>query len=279
MKTNYLTVLFIFIIIFVNAQSKVDTLTNEKIVQLTKIGLQPSVIINKIHTSVTSFDVSTDALITLSSNSVSADVINEMMKINTDHQVEITNQKDVKDPTAMHSPGIFYYNPDEPNKPLRKVDPTVVSSNSSHGASYYGYGGSKTLSNLSGEDSKLQIDEQTPTFYFYFENNANPLLSNWWFATATSPNEFALVKLITKKNTRVFETGSSSSISGYGGSSTGIPEKFKIPFDYSEVSEGIYKVTFNVPLKPGEYCFVYGSSAPDRYSNNKVFDFGIPNIK
>ena len=32
-------------------------------------------------------------------------------------------------------------------------------------------------------------------------------------------------------------------------------------------------------LKSGEYCFIYASTAPNRYSNDKVFDFGIPKEK
>ena len=96
--------------------------------------------------------------------------------------------------------------------------------NQVHKASYYGYGGGKALSDIGSPNSNLQINDQSPTFYFYFENNANPMANNWWFATATSPNEFALVRLITKKNSREFEVGSSSSIGGYGGSHSGIPE-------------------------------------------------------
>ena len=65
---------------FANAQTKVDTLTNAKVIKLSQLGLQPSVIINKIQSSYPYFDVSTDALINLSENGVSADVINEMMK-------------------------------------------------------------------------------------------------------------------------------------------------------------------------------------------------------
>jgi len=84
------------------------------------------------------------------------------------------------------------------------------------------------------------------------------------------------VKLNESKKSRSFQTGIVSSGGGYSGGSSGIPEKVKLPFEYNEVSPGIYSVTFKTPLKPGEYCFVYASSAPDRYSNNKVFDFGIP---
>jgi len=275
MKAAVFSVLCFLFTIFSYAQNNDDILTNETIIQLTKIGLQPSVIINKIQTSITKFDVSTDALIKLSNNSVSSEVINEMIKVNTNHKsIEVT-QKDANNPNAMHSPGIYYYNPNDPEKQLKRVDPTVVGSTETHGASYYGYGGGGSISKISGGDSKLQLNDQSPTFYFYFENNASPMINNWWFAVATSPNEFALVKLIEKKDSRSFQTGKVSSGGGYSGSSSGIPEKVKVPFDYTEIAEGIYSVTFKQPLKSGEYCFVYASSAPDRYSNNKIFDFGI----
>ncbi|MEI7492791.1 MAG: hypothetical protein WCK92_15420 [Bacteroidota bacterium] len=276
MKATTLTILFLFLISFTNAQNNGDILTNETIIQLTKIGLQPSVIISKIRTSTNKFDVSTDALLKLGQNSVAADVITEMIKVDSEHKSEEINQKDANNPNAMHSPGIYYYNPNDPEKQLRRVDPTVVGSSETHGAHYNGIGGGGSISNITGGESKLQIEELTPTFFFYFENNSNPLMSNWFFAAATSPNEFALVKLHESKKSRSFETGRSSSGGGYSGGSSGIPEKAKIEFEYKEVALGIYSVTFKTPLKHGEYCFVYASMAPDRFSNNKVFDFGIP---
>ena len=106
-----------FVSLIAYAQSKPDTLTNAKIIQLTKIGLQSSVIINKIQTSYTSFNVSTDALINLNSNGVSADVINEMMKTDTKVQMEVANQKDMNDPLTKRSAGIYYYDP----KDLKEV--------------------------------------------------------------------------------------------------------------------------------------------------------------
>lgn len=279
MKSQIVTFLFVFISFIAYAQNNEDILTNETIIQLSKIGLQPSVIISKIHSSTCKFDVSTDALIKLGNNSVSADVITEMMKVKSNQKSDETTLKDANNPNAMHAPGIYYYNPNDAEKQLRKVDATVIGSTETHGASYYGYGGGSSISNVSGPASKLQINEEFPTFYFYFENNTDPILSNWWFAVATTPNEFALVKFETNKVSRSFQTARVSGGGGYSGGVSGIPEKVKIPFDYNEVAPGIYSVTFNKPLKYGEYCFVYGTLAPQRYVNNKVFDFGLPKKK
>ena len=266
--------------LIVNSQTKVDTLTNEKIIRLSKLGLQPSVIINKIQTSYTSFDVSTDGLIKLSDNGVSSDVINEMMKFDNMKQSAVANQKDMNDPLTKRGVGIYYFNPNDKERKLKKVDPTVTSTNKSGGfgsslAQRYsaGIAKNKERTNLAGAKSHLQINEDSPVFYFYFEKNSNSNDDNWFFASATSPNEFVLVLLDENKDSREMIIGTSNAY----GSSTGVPNKIKVPFDYSEVSDGIYKVTFKQPLIKGEYCFLYTSSTPSRFNNNKVFDFGVLN--
>ncbi len=260
------------------SQSKTDTLTNEKIIQLSKIGLQPSVIINKIQTSYTYFDVSTEGLIHLSTNGVSAEVINEMMKTNFDADMAIANQKDFDDPATPRASGIYYFNPLTQEKKLRKVDPAVVSTSKSGGvgislafAATYGIAKESLKSELAGSKSNLQIEEASPEFYFYFEENTNPYEDSWFFASATSPNEFVLVKFDEKKSSREMIVGD---MNAFGGSS-GIPNKVKVSFSYEEINPGIYKVFFKQPLKSGEYCFIYANSTPTRRSNDKVFDFGI----
>jgi len=282
MKNIFIVVFLSFASVSSYSQSKIDTLTNEKIIKLSKLGLQTSVIINKIQTSYTLFDVSTDALIKLSDNGVSADVINEMMKTDTKIQIANANQKDMNDPKTMRKTGIYYYNSSNSGNPLKRVDPTVTSTNSSGGfgtalAQHYsaGLAKNKVKTDLAGSKSNLQINEENPVFYFYFESNSNPGVDNWFFATASSPNEFVLVKLDEDKNSREMVIGESNAY----GSSSGVPDKIKVQLVSTEIAEGIFKVTFKQPLKQGEYCFLYTSSTPSRYNNNKVFDFGILNNK
>ena len=274
-----LTIFLVLLGFTASAQTKTDTLTNAKIIKLTKLGLQSSVVITKIQNSYTIFDVSTDGLINLSDNGVSADVINEMMRVDTQSKNAIANQKDLKNPLTKRATGIYFYNPKDSIEPLRQVDPTVVSTNKTGGlgtalGQVYGLGlaKEKVKSSLSGSDSHLQIEENSPVFYFYFESNANRTADSWFFATATSPNEFVLAKLDENKSNRQLVVGD---MNAYGGTS-GVRDNLKVPFDYVKVAEGIYKVTFKQPLKTGEYCFLYANATPTSYSNDKVFDFGIP---
>ncbi|MEI7981708.1 MAG: hypothetical protein WCI71_08630 [Bacteroidota bacterium] len=265
MKTiNLFIAFFLLFNIAVNAQSKVDTLTNTKVITLSKIGLQPSVIINKIRSSVTLFNVSTDALIDLNSKGVSADVINEMILANSKHQSAANDEIDFKNPNAMHKTGIYYYNPQNAENPLIKLDAVKVSYTTSSGG-YGGYGGSSTTANLNGTESKLKITETSPTFYFYFDDKGR---SSDWFES-TSPNEFELTKLIIKKDKRFCKVGGSSSGFMSSSENSGIPQKDKIPFEYNKVKDGIFIISFNKPFKPGEYCFVFSTNT------YKVFDFSI----
>ncbi|MBL7808491.1 MAG: hypothetical protein JNN28_11775 [Saprospiraceae bacterium] len=275
-------ILFMFFGLALNAQTKVDTLTNTKVIKLSKLGLQPSIVITKIQNSYCTFDVSTDALIQLSDNGVPSDVINEMMRVDAQSKNAIANQKNMKDPLTKRATGIYFYNPKDSIEPLRQVDPTVVSTNKSGGlgialaqAYTMGLAREKVKSSLSGGNSHLQIEETSPVFYFYFERSEHRTADSWFFATATSPNEFVLAKLQENSNSRVLQVGD---MNAYGGTS-GVSNSSKIPFDYVKVSDGIYKVTFKESLKPGEYCFLYANATPTSFSNDKVFDFGIPKVE
>jgi len=277
-KIHILTIALVLIGHAVSAQTKIDTLTNAKVIRLSKLGLQASVVITKIQNSYNLFDVSTDGLINLSDNGVSSDVINEMVRVEATSAMTAANKKDMKDPLTKRATGIYFYNPKDSIEPLRQVDPTVISTNKSGGlgialaqAYTMGLAREKVKSSLSGGNSHLQIEETTPVFYFYFERNEHRTGDSWFFATATSPNEFVLAKLNENKNNRSLEVGD---MNAYGGTS-GVPNDAKISFDYVKVSEGIYKVTFKQALKTGEYCFLYANATPTSYSNDKVFDFGI----
>ncbi|NVN94787.1 MAG: hypothetical protein HXX18_05840 [Bacteroidetes bacterium] len=277
LKKTLFCIAFFFAFIYANAQ-QYDTLYNKTIISLTKMGLPAQTIISKINTSITSFDVSINALMDLQSNGVNGEVINVMIKRNDNANTKAVINVNSKNPNEMHRPGIYYFDQNDKENPLKRVDATVTSTSKSGGfgvalAQAYtnGIANDNLVSAISGSNSHLQVKETNLTFYFYFENNANPNTDSWFFAQATSPNEFICVKLKEKRNRREMEVGSANAY----GSTSGIPDKKKMPFEYEQVAEGIYKVSFKNPLKDGEYCFLYASATPTRYSNNKVFDFGI----
>jgi hypothetical protein len=63
------------------------------------------------------------------------------------------------------------------------------------------------------------------------------------------------------------------------GSQSGSQDKATVQFTFTKLRPGVYKVTPNAPLQPGEYCFLSaemgGAFAPGAAAANKLFDFGI----
>src|SRR5436305_1448099 len=97
-----------------------ETMTNDEVISLTKAGLAGSVIIGKIRTSKTNFDMSTDALIKLKQNGVGDDVVTAMLEAksgvsgpsapsNSTGAAPVTASGDPNDPNSKHNYGIYLY--------------------------------------------------------------------------------------------------------------------------------------------------------------------------
>jgi hypothetical protein len=142
----------------------------------------------------------------------------------------------------------------------------------------YGIAKSRQRSTLSKPKANLQITGTSPTFYFVFDKTEKSKFGEQtnWYSNATSPNEFVLVKLklSSSKKSREIVTGSYNTWDGF---SSGIEDDEKVNFKYEKLSDGLYKIIFEEELLPGEYCFIYASSAAVHGAAPlyKVFDFGI----
>jgi hypothetical protein len=78
--TSFWLLVLLFMFTFsLNAVAQDEIVTNSEVITLTKAGLDKAVIINKINTSRTSFDLSTDELIKLKHAGVSDDVVHAML--------------------------------------------------------------------------------------------------------------------------------------------------------------------------------------------------------
>jgi hypothetical protein len=82
-KTLVMLTLITGIICFRAYAQTNEMLSNNDIIKLTKLGLAPATIINKIETTNSNFNVSVDSLVALKKQGVDKDVINEMVNITT----------------------------------------------------------------------------------------------------------------------------------------------------------------------------------------------------
>lgn len=277
MKNLFCTISFLFLLhqAPLLAQQP-EVLTNESVIELYTKKLPSSIILGKIKSAKNSFNLDTDALIHLTENNIPEDIINAMVEAAGDESRHIT-VIDPNNPLHMQPSGIYIYTSTDQPK-LTQLEATVYSQSKNSGSlassMTYGISKVKTSVTLTGASAQTQIKDQLPVFYFYFDITESSLsqTGDWWFKTASSPNEFLLVKFSENKKSREVTTGSAN----IAGASVGVDDKNKADFKMEKVANGIYRVYFEKPLPEGEYCFMYAGTMPAGFASmNKVFDFGI----
>lgn len=266
MKAIYL-VLFLILPLF-GSQAQESILTNKEVIEMLELGFEEDLIITKIETSRTNFNTNISELKKLKERGASSNIISAMMK----------QEKEAPEDERVQS-GIYFM----AHGDMIKILPSVFSASKTNTLAAgltYGIASAKVKSIINNKCSRNVINNELPAFYFFFTpSDVNSLNGqgglDWWFKTATSPNEFVLVKLISndRKNNRELETGS---VNIYAGSKVGIDSKKAIAFSIEQVSNTEFIVSPDSPLEPGEYCFFYQGAIPQGGMNNQsVFDFSI----
>ena len=116
-----------------------------------------------------------------------------------------------------------------------------------------------------------------PTFYFFFDQSNDVEASNAWASgsnmTVNSPAEFSLIELMQKKDRREARVGSTN----IGGSKMGVMDKDRIPFDYTEVRPGVFRVDATNINQPGEYGFMFalGGASAGGALTARILDFSV----
>jgi len=237
-----------------------ETLTNSSIVDLHKLGLGETVIVEKIKASTCTFDTSTDALKKLKDAGVSDTVIAAM--ISGSGPKSVAAGGDPNDPKSPHPTGIYVVRTVDGKTTMATVGASLVTGVRTAGGWGVGWGGTaKSRAVLEGLSAPLQLSAGRPTFYFYLTAGMDSI--------ASSPEQFALVQLELKKdkNERRLVVGKA----GWGGAKFGVDQKSMRPFSTEKIAEGIYKVTPDADLAAGEYAFVL----PAGGSVSRMFDFGV----
>ena len=256
-----------------------ETLTNDSVIQLHKLGLGDSTIVAKIKASTCQFDTSVDALKTLKDAGLSDEIIQAMLLVSTSPAPApapvaplAVAPGDPNDPKAAHASGIYLYQEIDGKPKMTQMNPSRVEDLSTGSGFGMAFGGTaKTRAVLSGAHAEIQLKETEPVLYFYFAKSEASLGS--MDVSATSPDDFSLgameAHISNDQPVRRLEISKMS----MGGQHTGLNKKDVRPFTSEKISDGVFKVT-PAALKPGEYVFVQliGSRM---VTTMKMFDFGI----
>lgn len=262
------------------------TLTNDDVIKMAQAKLPDGVIVAKIKASPCKFDTSPDTLIKLKQAGISDTVMQAMAEAGAPAASAEPSPDtkalppDPNDPLAEHDPGIYYVRQNPGGRQMTQLDPTAYSGGKSGGVftsvMTYGIHKAKWKAVVRGARANVRITEESPTFYFYFEQKHGTLSyaggAGGWFGGLSSPSQFSLARLESKKDSRELVIGEF----GVTGASTGTPGKDVTDFDFEKVAPGIFKVVPRANLKPGEYCFFYtGQNTAMGAGGGDLFDFGI----
>lgn len=239
-------------------------LTNQDIVDMADMELGSEIIISKIENSAGEFDVSLEALKEIKAKNVSSAVISAMIKKASE---EMKNKAD--------KTGIYYLAEDGTEVALLPTAFSGTKTRTLASAFSYGIASAKVKSTISEEESKNMINNGKPTFVFYFAKFADNQYhaSDWWFRVCTSPTEFVLVDLVTKKGSRELETGKANM---WVGTDSGVRNNDVVQCEVQDLGNGKFSLTPKEDLPIGEYCFFFCGTIPQGgYTNQSVFDFSI----
>lgn len=252
-------ILNIFMVSIAFAQDKEEIVTNSVVVDMVKAKLGETIIINKIKSSKTNFDLSTNTLIKLKEAGVSDNIVNAMMEAQNP-QPQQTGQQ-AKDASMSLSGDVFTM------QGGKLVEMEYVAGFTKNMSSPYTMGFSmktKFVIMASGEHASMRIKDKQPAFYMKLH-----------------PSEIGLVKFDTdtynKKIVRyVLRVGEMWQTGGQAGA----PGQGNIDFEYKKEPNGIYKIALKNPLEKGEYGFIAagissGAGPWTPSSSYKIYDFGV----
>ena len=234
-----------------------EVLTNDSLVALKKAGLSDSIIISKIRSSQTKFDVSTKGLIGLKNAGLSDQVIEAV--VNAGSATTAPAAPAAAAPAAPATAAVPAAARESIVQLIGGKSVELVPANASLEFSS-GFFDSKSELVLRGRKAQYRIADKKPVFY-----------STW------SANDAPLVRLKPgsdhdDRNLKI----SSGSYAPFGGSvKYGVRSEDKVDMEASEKdARGLYKLTPKEPLKQGEYGFVltYGMAAG---ATGRVYDFGV----
>lgn len=259
------------------AQEQSPPLTNEEVVKMAQAKLSDGLISAKIRASKSCrFDTEPATLVKLKELGVS-DAVMEAMTQGCGNTVGAAATENRNDPTAPHDPGIYLVSTSPSATRLVQLEPTAYGQAKTGGfvksALTSGIAKTKQKAVVRGGRAVIRAASQRPTFYFYFTAKQQMQASAWagWFGEASSPNQFTLIRFDGKKDSRELIVGEFNN----WGASSGPRSKDVVQFDFEKVSPGVYRVTLQEDVRPGEYAFFYTGTAVGYGAGGQLFDFGV----
>lgn len=246
-----------------------ETLNNDAVLTLLGAGLGDEVVIAKIKTSPSNFDLTTAQVIALKQKGISGPVLAAMISASAAPS-QTAMSADSPDPMVPHPSGIYLAS----SAKMTRIESTTTRQARTSGMFGYmltsGLSGMRVKAAINGPKARVLTNEKTPVFYFYFDQAAQGLGAAG--GAVTSPNEFSLIRFETKSDKREAVVGS---VGMFSGAKSGLRDKDQHDFTATQIAPGVYKVSPNAALTTGEFGFISGAIGQGANATFRVFDFTV----
>lgn len=230
-----------------------EVLTNDSVVQMVKAGLPEAVVIAKIKSTATKFDLKTDSLVNLKKAGVSDKVLEAMVAAGSGSPTTgamTTAPAPAVAAGALKNQDVIYQLVGD-----RYVEMFATSANLETNMAFFQ---SKSEVVLEGRKAQYRTTEKRPVFLSTYSSTDAPLVR---------------LKPGDAHNDRNLKIGSGAFMPFGGTQKMGVRNEDKIAISIERDPRGFYRVTPAAPLPPGEYGFILATGFGA--GSGKIYDFGV----
>ena len=233
-----------------------EVLTNDSVIQMVKAGLPEAVVIGKIKSTATKFDLKTDSLVGLKKAGVSDKVLEAMVAAGSGAAPSTAAAATPATPApalaagALKTQDVIYQ-----LVAGKYVELFATSANLETNMAFFQ---SKSEVVLEGKKAQYRTGEKQPVFLSTYSSTDAPLVR---------------LKPGDEHNDRNLKIGSGAFMPFGGTQKMGVRNEDKIPVTIERDARGLYKVTPSAALAPGEYGFILATGFGA--GSGKVYDFGV----
>ena len=231
-----------------------EVLTNDSVIQMVKAGLPEAVVIGKIKSTATKFDLKTDSLVGLKKAGVSDKVLEAMVAAGSVSAAPTTAMPAPPAPAvaagSIKNQDVIYQ-----LVAGKYVELFATSANLETNMAFFQ---SKSEVVLEGKKAQYRTSEKQPVFLSTYSSTDAPLVR---------------LKPGDEHNDRNLKIGSGAFMPFGGTQKMGVRNEDKIPVTIERDARGFYKVTPSAALAPGEYGFILATGFGA--GSGKVYDFGV----
>jgi hypothetical protein len=231
-----------------------EVLTNDSVIQMVKAGLPEAVVIAKIKSTATKFDLKTDSLVSLKKAGVSDKVLEAMVAAGSG-SAPTTGAMPAPPAPAMAAGALKNTDVIYQLVGGKYVEMFATSANLETNMAFFQ---SKSEVVLEGKKAQYRTTDKQPVFLSTYSSTDAPLVR---------------LKQGDDHNDRNLKIGSGAFMPFGGTQKMGVRNEDKIPVTIERDPRGFYKVTPSAALPPGEYGFILATGFGA--GSGKIYDFGV----